>query len=663
MKRILTAAAIPALLLLLGIPVAAAADSTLSLSESFAAMKPALILLFAILTILVLSCIFFTISYKNRKARRRKRKSNGGAILAMLYITTVLVLCCTVFCCSRYRQTEQALSMSSQETPAPSGSVTDPDPTDAPSDPTWDPMEETEAPTDAPTEPPATEPDPTFTAKFTELSDPDNWGIDWDILVNNSVVDSYLSDDPIDFDTAADFFPLEGVSSFRGNNFRNDPSYGTATVTQEKIERIWGRDIGSLNGWPGSGWTGQPLVVRWDAETRAIMNLYENKKEKDGLVEVVLATLDGYVYFYDLDDGSYTRDPINLGMNFKGSGCLDPRGYPIFYVGSGITINGKSPRMYAISLVDGSILYEQNGYDTTALRAWTAFDACPIIHGETDTLIWPGENGLINVIKLNTQFDKQAGTLSMAPEIVAKTRYSTTRSRSGNYWIGYECSAAAVDNYLFTSENGGMFFCVDLNTLELVWAQDTKDDSNSTPIFHWGDDGNGYLYTAPSLHWTARSSEGTISIYKLNAATGEIVWEVPFHCHTIPDLSGGVQSSPLLGRDGTELEDVIIYPIARTEGFYDGTLVALDTETGEILWERYMDAYTWSSPAAVYTDDGRAYIVMCDSAGNVMLLDSQNGETLSYVNLGSNIEASPVVFEDMVIIGTRGQIVCGLKVS
>ena len=107
MKRILTAAAIPALLLLLGIPVAAAADSVLSLSESFAAMKPALILLFAILTILVLSCIFFTISYKNRKARRRKRKSNGGAILAMLYITTVLVLCCTVFCCSRYRQTAQ----------------------------------------------------------------------------------------------------------------------------------------------------------------------------------------------------------------------------------------------------------------------------------------------------------------------------------------------------------------------------------------------------------------------------------------------------------------------------------------------------------------------------------------------------------------------------
>ena len=76
-----------------------------------------------------------------------------------------------------------------------------------------------------------------------------------------------------------------------------------------------------------------------------------------------------------------------------------------------------------------------------------------------------------------------------------------------------------------------------------------------------------------------------------------------------------------------------------------------------------MDYYTWSSPVALYTDEGEAYIILCDSVGNFSLLDGTTGETLSTMNLGSNIEASPAVFEDMVVIGTRGGRICGIKVS
>lgn len=332
------------------------------------------------------------------------------------------------------------------------------------------------------------------------------------------------------------------------------------------------------------------------------------------------------------------------------------------YVGSGDYISGKTPRFYIISLIDGKLLYERSGNDAFSQRDWAAFDSSPLVDAETDTLIWPGESGLLYTLKLNTNYDKSAGTLQIEPEEVVKTRYSTARSNSQTYWVGYEPSAVIVDRYLYISENGGLFFCIDLNTMELVWSQDTRDDSNSTPVFEWNGLDGGHIYTAPSLHWTAENSKGYICIYKLDAKTGEIVWEQKFDCYTYSGVSGGVQSSPLLGKPGTQLEGLILYTIARTPNMGDGKLVAFNTETGEIVWEKYMDYYTWSSPVAVYDESGNAYILVGDSVGNLMMLDSE-GNVLTTIGLGSNIEASPAVFEDTLVVGTRGGQVYGIKIK
>ena len=159
--------------------------------------------------------------------------------------------------------------------------------------------------------------------------------------------------------------------------------------------------------------------------------------------------------------------------------------------------------------------------------------------------------------------------------------------------------------------------------MSLVWAQDTRDDSNSTPVFEWAGLDGGYIYTAPSLHWTAENSKGYICIYKLDAKTGEIIWEHRFDCYTVSGVSGGVQSSPLLGKPGTQLEGLILYTIARTPNEWNGKLVALDTKTGEIVWEKAMANYTWSSPVAVYDKNGNAYILVGDSIGNLVMLDDK----------------------------------------
>ncbi len=509
-----------------------------------------------------------------------------------------------------------------------------------------------------------------YTAAKTTTSDPDNWSVRWEIFANGAITHKYDRAEPITFGAPEAYFALPGVAAFRGNNYRNSASYGTANVTEKVLSKVWTQKSTDLPGgiWEGSGWTGQPLVVQWDTPTLNMMNIYESKKTP-GLVEVIYATLDGHIYFMDLTDGSYTRDPINVGMCFKGSGSLDPRGYPLMYVGSGdVNSKGERPRMFIISLIDGSILYEYGHQESLSYRrdneSWCAFDSSPMVDAETDTLIWPGENGCLYTIKLNSEYSAAAGTVSVNPETPVLTRYLTGRTGGESYWSGYEASACIVENYLYVSENGGLFYCVDLNTMELVWAQDTEDDSNSSPVFERVSDTQGYLYTAPSLHWTQDdNARGTIHIYKLDAVTGEVVWSVPYDVTTVDGVSGGVQSTALLGAENTALEGLVFYTIARTPSKDKGLLVALDTETGKEVWRMEMPHYTWSSPVVFYDAQCNGYLAVCDTAGNCSLLDGSNGTLLSSVPLGGLIEASPVVYENMLVVGTRGKQICGVRID
>ena len=522
---------------------------------------------------------------------------------------------------------------------------------------------------------PPTEPPVVYEPEKTAYSDPVNWGIEWDIFDAGTQVSTYNRSNPITFDDPADYFALPGVATFRGNNYRSSATYGTAAVTEETLTTLWSTPTQALAGgaddrsWSGSGWTGQPLIVKWDETTKQQMNLYPEKKAKEDLVEIIYATLDGHIYFLDLEDGSATRDTITIGMALKGAGSLDPRGWPLMYVGAGDgNTAGERPKMFVISLIDGSILFEYGENDPLALREdndnWSAYDSAPLVDAETDTLIWPGENGLLYTFRLNTVYDRTAGTISVNPDAPVQTRYRTARSSKDTYWLGYESSVSIVDRYLYVSENGGMFFCIDLDTMELVWAQDTRDDSNSSPVIERVAKDEAYIYTAPSLHWTQNANaNGTISIYKLDAITGEIVWQTPYQVHTVNLLSGGVQSTPVLGKSGSSIDGLVIYSISRIPDVNTGVMVALDTDTGEEVWRVDMANYTWSSPVTFYEEDGTAYIAVCDSVGNVTLVEGATGKVLSTASVGSLVEASPAVYEDMLIIGTRGMLICGVQIK
>ena len=597
---------------------------------------------------------------KRRRRRRRRVRVNVGRLLlilvllaAVIFLSVLLVKSCAADKTEEEKESSGFISsLFGKETPTP-------------------------IPT--PTLEPTPTPVPTFNPSPVAGTMPSDFGLEEAIEDNGTVVDTYTRPEPIDFLEGDKYTELEGVITFRGNNFRDSAAYGTVTWTGQAAEP-WTFSVGSMakksgsGSWTGCGWTGQPLIVKWPEETKRIMNLYDSAKNDPDLVEVIYATMDGHIYFLDLYTGEKTRDPINVGYPFKGAGALDPRGYPLMYVGSGDDSTAGDSRAFIINLINGTVLYEFGVEDGFALRDLSYFDSSALVDAETDTLIYPGESGILYTIKLNTQYDPNAGTISINPQTV-KWRYKGARSLSTDtvdgsqgWWLGIEDSAIIWREHAIFTDNGGHMICLNLNTMKAVWVQDTLDDTNCTPVLSLeGPDNHPYVYTSTSFHPNWRASENStapIPIWKIDAVTGQIVAQNDtYHCQTIAtpnQVSGGVQGTLAIGEK--DLEGLIFVPVAMTEGTR-GKLVALNTSDLSVKWECDFAGYPWSSPVAVYDDSGKGYLVQCNKTGYIHLIDGQTGEIISEMSLGSNVEASPAVYNNMVVVGTRGGLIYGMDLN
>ena len=228
---------------------------------------------------------------------------------------------------------------------------------------------------------------------------------------NGTRVDSYARTPQIHMGLSGEYSAVEGVTTFRGNNYRDSAAYGNIPDDPEELEIVWSVAISQIDDWGGVGWTGQCAIVRWPEEVVRTMNVRE-EKQGGPLTEVIYATLDGRIYFLDLYDGQATRPAINVGAPIKGSVTVDPRGYPLLYVGQGIPeVNGRSVDIGTriFSLIDQSLLFFLDGDDPFAQRSWYAFDAAPLVDGETDTMLQVGENAILYLVRLNTNYDPASG--------------------------------------------------------------------------------------------------------------------------------------------------------------------------------------------------------------------------------------------------------------
>ncbi|EGD46505.1 Pyrrolo-quinoline quinone repeat-containing protein [Ruminiclostridium papyrosolvens DSM 2782] len=470
-------------------------------------------------------------------------------------------------------------------------------------------------------------------------------------LVSNQVTSGYNPPYNLAFGSSEMYSELEGVTTFRGNNYRTAPSWGKADVKEKKLEIVWTHDIGAVSGvgsyWPGAGWTGQPLLAHWSPDVRKIMNINNNLKDKD-LVEVIYPVFDGHIYFLDMETGKESRPRINLRFTVKGTGMVDPRGYPLFYTGQGLNENDgrKGAFKYRIyDLIHQKEIFSMPGNDPVAFRPWGANDSSALLNRYTDTLLDCGENGLVYKTKLNTKFDKKAGTISINPSIT-KYRYKSSYSPEQ----GIENSPAVYRNLMYFADNGGTIQCLDINKLEPVWIFKSGDDTDSSITIEETDEGV-FLYTANEVDKRGKSgARANCNVRKLNALTGELVWQKDYSCVYQNYINGGALATPVIGKN--DISDIVIFNVALTGSTSDGTLVALDKKTGKEVWKRQLDAYSWSSPVDFMSKDGKTYMLLCDFKGYMHLVDPKTGEDLDKISVGGNVEASPSVYNDMAVVGT-----------
>lgn len=432
------------------------------------------------------------------------------------------------------------------------------------------------------------------------------------------------------------------VMTFRKNLLRNADYGGRVMGTPTEIEVAWsfdtpyGREKTKFGQWGGgTGWTGQPLYVHWtDNEIDSLRRGGAPLTEDFGPEEVMVGSLCGEAFFLNFQTGRPSRQPLDLHNVVKGTMSLDPELMNL-YVGQGVP-KGEPLGCQAFNLLN----HERGTFfnDSRAWRGWQAFDSSPIVAG--GYLFWAGENGSL------FKFERQAGGVLH--------RVSTLRYRVNGAAPGIESSLCVYRNYGFFSDNHGNIVCVNLNSMSPVWHVKNLDDSDGTIVCR-EEDGTSYLYTACEVD--KQGTNGQCRFLKLNALTGEIVWEQLIACNRVDlgtkVLDGGMYATPLLGQG--DCQQMIFANICRNSAHPDkGQLTALSTEDGSVLYTVGYGNFCWSSPVSFLNEQEEMFVFTADANGVVYLIRGRDGEILCKKSMGANFESSPCVVGNSLVVGCRG---------
>lgn len=432
-----------------------------------------------------------------------------------------------------------------------------------------------------------------------------------------------------------------GMLTFRGNAFRAqcigsvkgeptefvvDWTYDTEVDMRETSHGVWGG---------GTGWTAQPVCVRWpDSIAARFRELGLVSADFSGS-EIMVGSLCRKIYFLDFATGRPSRPAVNVVNPIKGSMSLDPTLNGNLYFGQGV----PAERPFGAGVIDlwHNSVSQLTPEDHNAWRSWGAYDASPLRVGQFVFRV--GENGTLY-------------KMTVAPGEL--TTHSTLRYRVNGVSPGIEASMSQWRNRGYLADNHGNIVCVDLNTLRPVWHYAMGDDTDCTPVMAEESDGT-YIYLGAEVD---RNPAGPAVYVKLNALDGSEVWRQNFDAvrrdADSKHFDGGFYATSLLGAGNCS---GLVYNscVKNAGGLADGCFVAMDRATGEVAYTVYMRNYGWMSSVGFLSDNGRFYIVVGDSGGYLTLLDGIDGRIIARQSIGLNFESSPAVSGNSLIVGSRGQ--------
>ena len=489
-----------------------------------------------------------------------------------------------------------------------------------------------------------------------------------------------------------------GVMTFRGDNFRRNAAVGTLNAAPTGLKEKWNAESGSSRGtnttYYGYGWTGQPVIARWSTQVREGSNLFEKKINTKALKEVIIAGLDGNIRFLDLEDGEITRNSIKLGYPMRGTPTLHTRGYPFLSVGQfarkmKVKTGKIGLRQYNLySQKEQKLLDGLDGKYHRPLNDVGSFETSALIDRNSDTLIVAGSNGMLYLESLNSSFDYNAKVLSIDPSITVMNY--KVKGQKSTALLAIESSPAVYDKYVYMANMGGVLMCIDTDNLKPVWAVNTGDsvmaavaldmqvreNAQETPApAETGDEDDPKdkapvdkrelsLYTANMLN-NRKKGDSDIQIRKYNALNGKEIWKT-----SVGVTKGkkdkddvGAKASPVIGQHG--LNNLVYFTVTGLSdegrqqlglsGETPAALIALEKESGKIVWSYGLSSRSESSPIAVYDKDGNGWIIQCEQNGTIHLLEGLTGNVVDTMKLNAEIEASPAAYGNTMVIGTTGK--------
>lgn len=535
--------------------------------------------------------------------------------------------------------------------------------------------EPTEAPTEAPTEEPTATPRPALNFSAADSADP---SLIADTVVyqddSRTAVKDYTRPEAEVMDMpAGDEYTTRkiGILTYRGNAFRQNAAVGTVEDAT-RLTQVWAVETGSLKGksrtYYGFSWANQPVIEQWARRVRQDMDLLAGKNDKTALKEVIAASLDGNIYFLDLEDGSKTREPIELGYPMRSTPSLSTLAYPQMSVGQYARFLANktgSIGQHFYDLLTNKENLTIDGLDGGSKkdRAYNdvgAFDGSALYDRNSDTYITVGTNGMLYTVRMNTVYqtpDENTANLEVSPKItMMKSR--TKNQKDANTAV--ESSIAMYGCHVFYADVQGVLRCVDTTTMSTVWAVETGDAVKSAIALDFDDNGRLWLYAANTL---LNRSKGDVTIRRYDATTGAEDWAFAINATKNKTYTAGAMASPVIGQ--YQLGDLVYYTLSyisatgseklTVSGAQEGVLIALEKQTGKVVWSKSLGGYCYSSPVAVYNENGKGWIIQATSDGVLMLLDGLTGETITTLQLNGTIEASPAVYQNMLVIGTTGK--------
>lgn len=382
------------------------------------------------------------------------------------------------------------------------------------------------------------------------------------------------------------------------------------------------------------------------------MGIKEEMREVKALKEVIVAGQDGKIYFFNLLDGTLTRDPIELGAPSAGGLSVATNGTPLLGVGqshSRLASKTVKSGYHLINLLNNKEirLIQTDGKERTS--NYSGVLGAALFDNVTGTMIFGTQGGLLCTAELGTQIETykyEENEVSLQSGVQMYKGTTKGQEKKGNI----DGSVAMYGSYVYYGDEYGVLQCVDVNTMSPVWSLNLGDNIDATPALDLENGTDLALYTGTTIY--NQRKNGSCVLSRIDALTGEVVWSytVP-ECKYQADYDLGLEASPVVGQH--LMDDLVIFTVACGEN--GSQVIALHKDDGSVAWQTALSANAVSSPVAVYNEAGDSWIIQAELDGTINLLDGIDGKVIHSVKLDGEIEASPAVYGNLLVIGTAGR--------